>query len=302
MQKLAIYFTVIILCGSGCHRSIISKGEDDKLFTAVDHTAENLFSGNIEGPAVDQQGRLFVVNYLRDGTIGLVQPNGEVELFVELPAPSIGNSIQFLSNGNMLVADFKGHKLWEVDMDTRKLSIYCADEGFNQPNDICISSKEIVYASDPDWASSSGQVWKIGPDRRAEIFSAGMGTTNGICLSPDEKILYVNESVQRNIWAFDLDEEGNSIQKRLFATVSDHGFDGMKTDTRGNLYVTRYGKGTIAIFNPAGILIREVKMQGKKTSNICFGGENYKTAFVTLQDRKGIERFYTDIPGKQTIK
>ena len=62
------------------------------LYKAVDHTAENIFSINIEGPAVDKEGRLFVVNYQKDGTIGLVQPDGKVELFVTLPDKSIGNS------------------------------------------------------------------------------------------------------------------------------------------------------------------------------------------------------------------
>ncbi len=74
--------------------------------------------------------------------------------------------------------------------------------------------------------------------------------------------------------------------------------DGMKCDKLGNLYVTRYGKGTIAVLSPQGNLLREVQMKGKKTSNLTFGGKEGKTVFVTLQDRKCIEIFESEIAGK----
>jgi sugar lactone lactonase YvrE len=126
-----------------------------------------------------------------------------------------------------------------------------------------------------------------------------MGTTNGIELSPDEKILYVNESIQRKIWAFDVDSAGNISNKRLFAEFPDYGFDGMKCDRKGNLYVTRYGKGTVVILSPGGSLIREVELKGKNCSNLVFGGPDGKTVFVTLQDRGGMEFFRTDVGGRR---
>jgi sugar lactone lactonase YvrE len=74
--------------------------------------------------------------------------------------------------------------------------------------------------------------------------------------------------------------------------------DGMKCDASGNLFVTRYDKGVIAIISPQGKLIREVQMKGKKTSNITFGGKDKKTCFVTLQDRKCVEIFRSETAGK----
>ena len=282
-----------------CNQKMSPEKEFSKsVFTAVDHTGENLFSRNIEGPAVDKKGRLFVVNFQKDGTIGLVNPDGTPELFVMLPEKSIGNSIQFNASGNMLVADYTGHNILEVNTDSRAVSVYCHNDDFNQPNDICINKKGVVFASDPNWKQQSGQIWKVGADRKAVLLKKDMGTTNGICLSPDDRILYVNESVQRRIWAFDVDDEGNISGQRTFATVDDFGFDGMKTDIQGNLYVTRYGKGTIAIFSPTGKLMREVQLKGKNVSNITFGGKDYKTCFVTLQDRKGIEKFRSDVAGR----
>lgn len=296
MKKLPIL--LLVLLGSCSHKLSPEKEFSKSLFKAYDHTAENLFSRNIEGPAVDASGNLFVVNFQKDGTIAKVNPDGKPELFVELPDKSIGNSIQFTSAGNMMVADFSGHNVLEVNSQTKAVTVYCHDERFNQPNDICISKKGIVFASDPNWQKQNGQIWRIGPDRKAVLLKKDMGTTNGICLSPDNKILYVNESIQRRIWAFDVDEKGNISNERIFAVFDDFGFDGMKCDVKGNLYVTRYGKGTVAIISPSGKTIQEVELKGKDVSNITFGGKDFRTCFVTLQDRKCMEKFRTDIPGR----
>lgn len=294
-----VIISTLLLTAFACHRKLSPQQEFNKsLYRPVDCTAENTFSNNIEGPAVDKNGRLFVVNYQKDGTIGLVHPDGKVELFLTLPGKSIGNSIQFNAKGNMLVADFTEHNILEINPETKEVTVYCHDDRFNQPNDICINKKGIVFASDPNWQRQNGQLWKIGLDGKAVLLKGNMGTVNGICLSPDEKILYVNESIQRRIWAFDVDENGTISGERSFASFNDYGLDGMKCDIKGNLFVTRYGKGAIAVFNHEGRQIQEIALKGKDPSNLTFGGKENKTCFVTLQDRKCLEKFRTDIAGK----
>jgi gluconolactonase len=268
-------------------------------YRATDFTAENLFTENIEGPNFARDGKLYVVNFQKDGTIGYVHSDGTVELFVTLPEGSIANAIQFDQKGNMLLADFKGHNILEVNMTSKAVSVLCHNDKFNQPNDICINKKGQLFASDPNWKASSGQVWRIEKDGKSVLVASDMGTTNGIELSPDEKILYVGESVQRKIWAFTVDAKGNLSDKRLFFEFPDFGMDGMKCDKDGNLYVCRYGKGTIAILSPDKELKREVILKGKKVSNITFGGKDKKSCFVTLQDRKGMETFRSEVAGKQ---
>ena len=275
-----------------------SQKNQPELFQTSDFTAENIFSTNIEGPAFDKKGNLYVVNFGKDGTIGIVKPSGEASLFLTLPEGSTANSIKFGSDGTMYLADYTGHNVLAVDMKSKEVSTFVHNDSFNQPNDICIDKKDRIYASDPKWANNTGKLWRIDPSGAIVLLDSAMGTTNGIELSPDEKILYVNESVQRKIWAFDVDRAGGISNKRLLAEFTDFGFDGMKCDKEGNLYVARYGKGTIAVLNPAGELIREVALTGKRCSNLVFGGKNGKTVFVTLQDRKGIEMFLNDIPGK----
>src|SRR6267154_1174758 len=91
-----------------------------EFYQAKDLTDENLFTTNCEGPSVDKHGNLFVVNFQKDGTIGLVKPDGNVELYVTLPDGSIGNAIQFDKAGHMLIADFKAHNILKVDTKTKK--------------------------------------------------------------------------------------------------------------------------------------------------------------------------------------
>jgi gluconolactonase len=288
--RLIIIFSII--------NNLVYGQDFARLFQVEDFTAENLFSTNIEGPCFDDDGNLYVVNFQKDGTIGKVKPDGTVELFITLPEGSIANSIKFDSKGNMYLADFAAHNVLKVNMKSKKVSVYVHSDKFNQPNDLCINSKDQLFASDPNWKANTGQIWRIDKGGKAVLLDANMGTTNGIELSPDEKILYVNESVQRKIWAFDVDKKGNISNKRLFAEFPDFGFDGMKCDKNGNLYVTRYGKGAIAVMSPKGELIREVQLKGKNCSNLVFGGLNGKLVYVTLQDRKGMEMFRNDVAGK----
>ena len=269
-----------------------------RLFQAEDFTKENIFSENIEGPAFDKFGNLYVVNFERNGTVGLVKPNGDASLFVTLPEGSTANSIQFDKKGNMYLADYTGHNILKVNMNTKAITTYVHNDSFNQPNDICINRKGQLFASDPNWKQGTGKLWRIDTNGSAVLLSDEMGTTNGIELSPNEKILYVNESAQRKIWAFDVDSNGDISNKRLFAEFTDFGLDGMKCDANGNLYVTRHQKGVILVLSPQGKIIREVALKGKKCSNLVFGGKNGKTIFVTLQDRKGMEKFENDVRGK----
>lgn len=280
----------VLLC-NGC-----AKG--NQWYVTRDLCPEGSFTTNCEGPNMDKEGNLYVVNYQKDGTIGWFKSGHAPALWLELPAGSTANSIQFDSKGMMLLADFTGHNVLKVDPTTRAVTVLCHDGRFNQPNDLCVTREDIIYASDPNWGDGTGQIWRVTPDGKAMRAVTNLGTTNGITLSPDEKILYVNESVQQRIWAFDINPQGVLVNKRLFVQFYDFGLDGMKCDREGNLYVARWGKGTIAVYSPAHELLREIPVKGAKVSNLAFGGKDGKTVYVTLQDRKCVSRFRNPIAGK----
>jgi sugar lactone lactonase YvrE len=194
----------------------------------------------------------------------------------------------------MLIADYKGHNILTVDMKTKAVSTWVHEPRMHQPNDIAIAKNGAVFASDPDWSNNTGQLWRIRPNGKVELVEGGMGTTNGIEVSPDGRFLYVNESIQRKIWRYELDRTSQPKHKRLLAEFPDYGLDGMRCDSAGNLYVARYGKGTVVKLSPAGTVLREIVLKGKRPSNLAFGGKDRKTVFVTLQDRGSIEMFRVD--------
>ncbi|WP_345026743.1 SMP-30/gluconolactonase/LRE family protein [Ravibacter arvi] len=285
-----------ISCSTGSEKKAMS---EEALFVATVLTDTNSFTSGAEGPAVDDKGNLYAVNFATSGTIGMVQDSGKAGIFVTLPEGSVGNGIRFNSKKEMLIADYPKHNILKVDMGTKEISVFAHEPKMNQPNDIAIDGKDRLYASDPNWSDSTGNIWRIDPDGKVTLLEAGMGTTNGIEVSPGNDLLYVNESVQRKVWVYDLSPEGNVSNKRLLIEFPDFGMDGMRCDQKGNLYITRHGKGTIAIVAPDGKLIKEVTTTGKMPSNLAFGGPDGKTIYITIQDRGNIEKFRTDTPGRE---
>ena len=270
----------------------------EELFVSQEFTPVDGFTSGIEGPACDVAGNLYAVNYERQHTIGKVTPDGTASVFVELPTGSIGNGIRFGSQGFMFIADYTNHNVLKVDMDTREINVHAHEPTMNQPNDLAIGANDILYASDPNWAESTGQIWRVDTDGLITLLEADMGTTNGIEVSHDEKVLYVNESAQRNIWAYDLSSDGEISNKRLLIQFPDFNMDGMRCDVEGNLYVTRHGKGTVAKLSPAGEVLLEVQLTGKLCTNIAFGGPDGCTCYVTMADRGNVEVFRADLPGR----
>lgn len=283
-----------LLLLTGC-ATMQRSGQTD--YIARDYVGDGVFTSGVEGPATGPDGALYLVNFAREGTIGRVA-EGRATLFATLPAGSVGNGIRFAADSRMLVADYKGHRILAVDAGG-KVSVYADLPGAHQPNDIAIAPDGTVYASDPDWRTGSGRIWRIDRQGQASILEDGMGTTNGIEVSPDGGRLYVAESVQRRIWAYDLGAGGGISGKRLFARFADHGLDGMRCDREGNLYVTRHGAGTVAVLASDGAILREVRLKGRLPSNIAFGGRDGRTAYVTLQDRGAIETFHSAVPGRE---
>ncbi len=261
-------------------------------------TADHVFTGGIEGPACDREGNVYAVNYGRNGTIGKVSPDGKGEVWLELPNGSIGNGIRFNRTGDMFIADYVHHNIYKVEAITRKLSVFAHEPRMNQPNDIAISGTGILFASDPNWDRSNGNLWRIDLSGKVDLLESDMGTTNGIEVAPGDDVLYVNESVQRAIWAYDLDRDGGISGKRLLIRFEDHLLDGMRCDVDGNVYVTRYGKGVIAKVSPQGELLAEIPLLGTGCTNICFGGEDGRRAYVTVSDQGNIQTFRVDAPGR----
>ena len=267
------------------------------LFIATPLTEVGVFTSGIEGPACDVDGNVYAVNYERQGTIGRIRPDGSGEIYLELPQGSIGNGIRFGAQREMYVADYVGHNVFKVQPKSRAITIYSHNPNMNQPNDLAMAPDGVLYASDPNWTEGSGQIWRIGLDGNATRLVSDIGTTNGIEVSPDGRTLYVGGSDERVIWAFDIDVDGTISGQRIVIRFADHGLDGLRSDVDGNLYVTRYGAGTVVKVSPSGRILQEIDVLGARPSNICLGGLDGRTAYVTEVEHRRFVQFRVDRPG-----
>jgi sugar lactone lactonase YvrE len=313
-------------CPAATRPACVAPPTEPALFKSGRLTPCCEYTSGIEGPAVDAGGTLYVVNFQQQGTIGIgkLSPGAaRSELFATLLAGSVGNGIRFDRDGRMYVADFKGHNVLVFERGQIVPRVYFHSDGcrpggrlpcFNQPNDLAVAADGTLYASDPNFTSGRGQIWRItrGPDGnvRGEVMSSErhMGATNGLDLSPDGATLYVSESstpedckppsTARCVWAYRLDG-ATLTAPRLVKKFEGFDLDGLRTDLDGRIFVTRPGNGTVAVLAPDGTLVREIPLRGKQPSNLTFGGPDGKTVFVTQVDGRFIEAFRVDRPGRE---
>ena len=293
----ALHLSVFLLL-AGCFQvAVAQKSASRELFKSSVFTPVNSFTSGVEGPAVDKSGNLYAVNFNHQGTIGQVTPEGIAKVFIELPGGSIGNGIRFDSWGNMLIADYTNHNVLKVEMATKMVSVFAHEPRMHQPNDIAIDSKDRIYASDPDFKAGNGRIWRIDTNAKVTLLDSLQGPANGIEISADEKTLYVNAVPK--VWAYDLLPTGDVTNKHLLIEFADFGMDGMRCDVKGNLYIARFGKGTVVKVSPDGKILQEITLTGKRPTNVAFGGKDGCTVYVTLQDQGNIESFLTDFPGRE---
>lgn len=278
---------------------ILDSDLKEQLYLPKPMTLDHAFTEGIEGPASDPQGNVYAVNFGKQQTIGKIDRWGNGVAWASLPNRGTGNGIVLDSQGDLLVADYVEHKIWRVDRVTGAFVLHCHEPTMHQPNDLAIADDGTLYASDPNWSQGTGRLWRIDRQGIARIAADGMGTTNGLDISPDGKYLAVNESQQRKIWRFEIQKDGSLAAKTLFKEFPDHGFDGMRYDDQGNLYVTRYGEGTVVVLSPQGEILRRIDVLGARPSNICFGGPDGKTVCVTEVEHGRLIRFRVEHAGRR---
>ena len=293
----ALHISLLLLFAGCSQVAVAQKSAAHELFKSSVFTPVNGFTSGVEGPAVDKSGIVYAVNFNHQGTIGQATPKGAASVFIELTGGSIGNGIRFDSHGNMFIADYTNHNVLKVEMASKKLTVFAHESRMHQPNDIAIDSKDRIYASDPDFKAGNGRIWRIDTDGKVTLLDSLQGPANGIEISTDEKTLYVNAVPK--VWAYDLLPTGEVGKKRLLIEFPDFGMDGMRCDIKGNLYIARFGKGTVVKVSPEGKVLQEITLVGKRPTNVAFGGKDGRTVYVTLQDQGNIESFLADFPGRE---
>jgi len=156
---------------------------------------------------------------------------------------------------------------------------------FNSPNDVVVKSDSSIYFTDPDFNIPPGEkaeltfkgIYRISPSGVLSLLDSSLDKPNGICFSPDESKLYVNESAQHKIYVWDV--AGDSLaNKKLFYTTPLSGYvDGMKVDRDGNIYCS--GPSGVWVVSPAGVYLDRIVME--TPSNCNWGDADRKTLYIT---------------------
>jgi gluconolactonase len=169
----------------------------------------------------------------------------------------------------------------------------------NKPNDIVVKSDGAIYFTDPwniapppdEWDLQFNGVYRLSPDRGTlSLLISHFVIPNGLAFSPDESVLYINDSRRRLIAAFDVLPNGTLARQseRVFADLSGPepgGPDGMKVDIAGNVYCG--GSGGIWIIDPKGKKLGRIVHGEPNTTNMAFGGDDWKTLYFTTRSTLG---------------
>jgi len=222
-------------------------------------------------------------------------------IFSDIPADTIFRADQSVfrkpsGNSNGLAADREG-RLIACEHGNRRVSrtekdgviITLADRylgrRLNSPNDLAIRSDGRIFFTDPPYGVKPDDrelpfcgVYSIAPDGTLTLLSVYFRSPNGLAFSPDEKTLYIGDSADDFIEAFDVSEEGRLGNARFFAHVPTP--DGMKVDSRGRLWVT--AKDGVRVYNPDGSPAATVAVP-EQPSNCAFGDTGGETLYITAR-------------------
>jgi gluconolactonase len=237
-----------------------------------------------EGPACDARGNVLFTDQPNNRILKW-SVEGELSTFMQPSGRS--NGLCFDADGNLWACADEKNELWCIRPD-RDVEVVVRDyEGklLNGPNDLWIRPDGGIYFTDPFYKrgywkrgpSEQGKaVYYVSPDRKTVIRVAeDLRQPNGVIGTPDGKALYVADIGAGKTYAYDIQEDGTLANKRLFCSM---GSDGLTIDNEGNVYLT--GKG-VTVFNAQGEKIHHAPIDAGWTANVCFGGPDRRTLFIT---------------------
>ncbi len=244
-----------------------------------------------EGPAVDSKGDIYFTDQPNDRILKWAAATNKVETFMQPAGRS--NGLYFDRDGKLIAcADEKG-QLWRIDTETKKVAVLLDNfdkKLFNGPNDVWVDPAGGMYFTDPFYKRDYWQGRDKPDQEKQRVFYLPKGAKapviaedtlvqpNGIIGSPDGKLLFVADLGDKKTYQYEIAKDGTLTKRKLFCEM---GSDGMTRDSAGNLYLT--GKGVI-VFDKDGKKLGEIPVAKPWTANICFGGPDLKTLFITASD------------------
>jgi gluconolactonase len=260
---------------------------ETKSVVAPDAKVEKLAGGFsfTEGPTADAQGNVYFVD-ITNSRIHKWSLDGKLSTFRENTNGANGEDID--DKGNLYVCEGGGRRITRIDTNG-KATVLCDNyksKKLNSPNDLWRDKKGGIYFTDPGYKKGESEldgsyVFYLPADAKEPIIVvADMTGPNGIVGTKDGSLLYVADYSGRKTWVYKIKDDGTLYDKKLFVPV---GADGIELDELGNLYLTDLSGKGVNIVSPEGKKIGYISVPNS-TSNLCFGGKDGKTLFITARD------------------
>lgn len=225
-------------------------------------------------------------------------PNEGVQVHRENTPGASGNAVD--TQGRLYVCESRARRVVRIDKRNRVDVLAENWEGkrLNSPNDIVVRKDGHVWFTDPAFGSAADQreldfwgVFHITPKGVLELATKSQGRPNGVALSPDGRTLYVTDSDNRTLHAWDVDRGGTVSRDRILVSGIPGVPGGLRTDEKGNLYVAARG---VLIYSPEGRLLHTVEL-AETPSNLAFGDSDFETLYITAQT--GVYRVRVNVKG-----
>ncbi len=257
-----------------------------------------------EGPSWRQDELVFSNCY--SGWIGRVRDQSLDTLLSARDGLVNTNGTVYDGEGNLYICEYGKGSILKYSAQGVLTTLSARDHHgrrFNRPNDIAVSPSGMLYFTDPKSYNKEiydGRLFRVDPRTGTTVWLIdGLQFPNGLCFSPDGQVLYVGESVNKNILKVTC---GMGILDTLITLPSgNQDPDGMDCDVKGNLYVAYFGGGKIYVVSPEGTLLDSLKTPGKKPSNLEFGGADMKTLYVTECETNSIYAIRTKHAGTKKL-
>jgi len=288
-RRFGSYLSFVTVCtvqlaafavhGTG-HAQVVTGGTLERLWTGFQF---------VEGP-VWKEGAGLLFSDINSSTIYLWS-GGDSTVSTYLKPSDSSNGLTFDHQGRLVLTQMQLRRIARQEPGgtiTPLVSTYNGKR-FNSPNDIVVSSGGAIFFTDPDFNVPPGQsrelsfkgIFRLSPSGGLQVIDSSFDKPNGICFSPDEGRLYVNESAQHKIYVWDAVNDSTFANKRLFYTIPQTGYaDGMKVDSSGNVYCA--GPGGIWVVSPPGTLLTLI-VTPQTPSNCTWGDADRKTLYITAQ-------------------
>ncbi len=265
----------------------------------------------LEGPVWHRDGFL-IFSDIPASKIYRYNGNGDVSVFREDSGNS--NGLTFDPQGRLVACEHGNRRVSRTLADGSIVTLADSYQGkrLNRPNDVVVRSDGVVYFTDPNYGKNPGErmdaseteqpcngVYRVLTDGTIERLADDFERPNGLAFSPDEAILYIDDSGRRHVRAFDVQPDGTIANSRIVGDM-DHpqpgSPDGMKIDSEGNLYVT--GATGVWVFTPAGELLGVI-VTPERPANCAWGDADCQSLYITA--RTSLYRVRTRVPGNPVV-